>query len=315
MWLTILLLAAFLLGGLGVLSACWLCRGNGHSAERYRRVLASACIARPARQDAATPQDAGHARPVTGQRKVPGDTTPCAAVDTQPLTGAPAEPAVAQEENTPRPGRPSYLPAAAATIWNRSGDLLTEDCDQTAFRRQVQQRIAHWKRGGPGFTVMLVQVDGCDQLLKTHGPNAVELALRATRLFLSTGLREMDVFDRYRQDCFAVLLPDTGLDNAALVAQRVRHNATQCLLPTRRGPLEVTRSLGLAEVCPSDDQASLLGRAEAALKSAASNRICCHDGDSPRLLPAAAAESPAAESERSSAAEAGLLPEAFQTRT
>lgn len=109
------------------------------------------------------------------------------------------------------------------------------ECDQTAFRRQVQQRIAQWNRGGPAFSVMLVRVDHCVELIATHGPSTVELAVRATRLFLSARLREMDVFDRYDQDCFALLLPAASLDNAALLAQRVRSNATECLLPTKRG--------------------------------------------------------------------------------
>ncbi len=186
--------------------------------------------------------------------------------------------AAAKPARTPRPALPAGVPIAALTIWNRSGDLLMHECDQTAFRRQVQQRIAQWKRGGPAFSVMLVRVDHCVELIATHGPSTVELAVRATRLFLSARLREMDVFDRYDQDCFALLLPAASLDNAALLAQRVRSNATECLLPTKHGALEVTRSLGIAEVSAGDDEASLLGRAEAALRAAPCNGVCCHDG-------------------------------------
>ncbi len=182
------------------------------------------------------------------------------------------------QEQPSRPVSPAGLPLAAVTIWNRSGDLLMHECDQTAFRRQVQQRIAQWKRGGPGFSVMLVQVDRCAELFKSHGPSTVELAVRATRLFLNARLREMDVFDRYAADCFALLLPDTLLDNAAVLAQRVRSNASECLLPTKHGPLEVTRTIGIAEVSAGDDEASLLGRAEAALRAAPCNGVCCHDG-------------------------------------
>jgi diguanylate cyclase (GGDEF)-like protein len=183
------------------------------------------------------------------------------------------------------PASTAELPVAAVTIWNRSGDLLMHECDQTAFRRQVQQRIAEWNRGGPAFSVLLVQVDGCGPMIKTHGPSTVELAVRATRLFLSARLREMDVFDRYGEHSFALLLPGTSLDNAAVLAQRVWSNAAECLLPTKHGPLEVTRSLGIAEVSAGDDEASLLGRAEAALQAAGCNRVCCHDGRTTRPLP------------------------------
>ena len=79
----------------------------------------------------------------------------------------------------------------------------------------------------------------------------------------------------------------------ALLAQRVWSNAAECLLPSKHGPLELTRSLGIAEVAAGDDEASLLGRAEAALQAAGCNRICCHDGGTTRLIePGPAQESP-----------------------
>jgi diguanylate cyclase (GGDEF)-like protein len=310
----LVLSAAVLLGILGFLGGGWLWRRGLRPAEPARRALARAREPAPPAQKSATPdtanlgvsaaeEDATHDEPTsTPAAGVPAATT---LSDLAPAT-----------QEMPPPSPPAGPAPGAAGIWNRSGDVLTGECDQTAFRLQIRQRIAQWNRGGPGFSVMLVQVDRYRQLMKTHGSNAVECALRATRLYLAARLRAGDVFDRYRHDCFAVLLPDTCLADAVLLAERVRNNASGCLWPTKHGALEVTRCLGVAAVSHGDDEASLLRRAEAALKAAACNRTCCHDGHRPQLVDAAAAPN---RSETSAAAVAaatdGIPSLSGQTRT
>ena len=169
-------------------------------------------------------------------------------------------------------------------ICNRSSELLTNECDRTVFVFQVRQRIAEWKRGGPAFSVMLVKVDDYDQITKTHGRAAAEYSIRATRLFLSATLRDMDLIGHYSSACFALLLPRTRRADAVIVAERVRKGATQCVLPTKSGSLEVTVSVGIAELAEGDDVVRLLQRAEAAMSAAEKNRICYHNGQWPEVV-------------------------------
>ena len=63
------------------------------------------------------------------------------------------------------------------------GELLTNECDRTAFVSQVRQRIADWKRGGPGFSVMLLKVEVNDQVTDALGRIAAECLMLATRRF------------------------------------------------------------------------------------------------------------------------------------
>ncbi len=277
------LLPAVLLVAFGLAGVCWLFRRSLCRVARNDRALARARESAPKPRPSEIRDRVPPGASAGGTGAIPDEPAPTPAADAQPAATTTPSPEPANQETPLRPSPQAVPPPNTATIWNRSGDVLTHECDQTAFRRQVRQRIAEFRRGGPAFSVMLVQLDGYHPLMKTHGLNAVELALRATRLFLSVKLREMDVFDRYRHDCFAVLLPATCLGNAVALAERVRNNATGCLLPTKHGALEVTRSLGLAEVSGGDDDACLLGRAEAALKAAAGNHTCYHDGRSLRF--------------------------------
>ncbi len=285
----LLLLAAVLLGTLGSLGAGWVCRRSLRPAAPARCPLACAREPAPPERETPMPDTADLAAAAVAEDAIHDESTAMPAAGVPPTTTALSGVGPAEQPLPPRPSLPAGPATAPPSIWNRSGDLLVEQCDQTAFRRQVQQRIGQWNPRGPGFSVMLVQVDHYRHLMTTHGSNAVECALRATRLYLASRLRAGDVFHRYRHDCFAVLLPDTCLADAVLLAERVRNNATGCLWPTKHGALEVTRSLGIAEVSRDDDEAALLRRAEAALKSAVCNRTCCHDGRRPQLVDAAAA--------------------------
>ena len=212
-----------------------------------------------------------------------GQTPPQQPAD-QPPEPQPA-PVAEAPRSKPAPAAPPEVgEPAAETTGNGSDELAAHECDRTVFCWQVRQRIAEWKRGGPGFSVILVRVDDFDPLTKTHGRSAAEFALRTTRLFLAGTLREMDVVGHYSSGCFSVLLPHTRLREAVSVAERVRHGATQCVLPTRHGAMEITISVGIAELSEGDDVVRLLQRAEAALTSAEKNRTCFHNGQGPESV-------------------------------
>jgi len=78
-----------------------------------------------------------------------------------------------------------------------------------------------------------------------------------------------------------LLLPDVRLRDALLLAQRLRTAATQCVLPTKNGPLEVTVSQGIAELLEGDDAVRLLQRAEAAMSAARRDGSYYHNGQWP----------------------------------
>jgi diguanylate cyclase len=158
---------------------------------------------------------------------------------------------------------------------------LSGFASRTSFCQQVRNRTAEWKRGGPTFSVALIEVseycgDNRDRL------RAGETSALVAARFLAATVREMDVAARYAPGCFALLLPTAGLVDAARVAERLREGISQCSCPAEAGWTRFLANVGVVQVMEQDDSLSVLRRAEAALDAArrqGGHRACCHDGE------------------------------------
>ncbi len=84
-----------------------------------------------------------------------------------------------------------------------------------------------------------------------------------------TILREVDVFGRYGGEEFAILLPETGIENARAVADRLRVAVEHKPVATTGGRVPVTISVGLASIEQGiETLPDLLDRADAELMAA-----------------------------------------------
>ena len=163
-------------------------------------------------------------------------------------------------------------------------DLLaypSQECDRTVFFAQVRLCVARWLQTGTGFSVMLVQVDTDDQAVCPPAGPEVESESWTPNHVLAGVLREGDIVGRYRRACYALLLPDTKLAQALIVAHRVRQVVNEFAQASGSDETVWTVGLGLAEVSEGDDAVGLLQRAEAALAAAGRNRVFYHDGRQP----------------------------------
>ena len=210
----------------------------------------------------------------------------------QPETAAPPATKIAEPTNqSTRPAANKARPAGTVTL-ARLVKHDANECDRTVFLWQVRQRIAEWKRGGLGFSVLLVRNDSRETLAHTLGPEAVAAGAQIIRKVLQASLREMDIIGHYGTGCFAMLLPRTELQDALVVAERIRKAAQECQTQIKNGVVAVTVSTGVAEAIEGDDVVRICQRAEAAMQAAGSNRTCYHDGQWPqhvdKFAPAAA---------------------------
>ena len=87
----------------------------------------------------------------------------------------------------------------------------------------------------------MIDVDHLRELNSTHGHVAGDRALVAVADALRRATREYDVAARFGGDEFCVLLPETDLDGALVVAERVRSTVEES---TRGGDAPVTVSIG-----------------------------------------------------------------------
>ena len=144
-------------------------------------------------------------------------------------------------------------------------DPLTDTLNRGAFDQALVQAHAEFRRGR-GYALVMIDMDRFKHLNDTLGHAAGDAALRWMVNELQPCLREVDRFGRLGGEEFGVLLPDTDLAGAALVAERMRAlvNATPLRWLEQDWPLSA--SLGIAEAERGDASGSVvLARADAAL--------------------------------------------------
>jgi diguanylate cyclase (GGDEF)-like protein len=140
---------------------------------------------------------------------------------------------------------------------------------------QEEQRRA--RRFGHPLAAVMLDLDRFKLVNDRHGHGAGDDVLREVARRILATVRETDLPARYGGEEFAVLLPVTDLETAREAAERIRLAVAEAPLATRRGPLEVTLSAGVAMLDDhTRDLGALFDAADAALyaaKAAGRNRV------------------------------------------
>ena len=144
-------------------------------------------------------------------------------------------------------------------------DGLTGTLNRRAFDRALQQAHA-WLARGRGYALVMLDMDRFKHLNDTLGHAAGDAALRQMVEQLQPCVREVDHLGRLGGEEFCVLLPDTDLAGAALVAERMRMLVDAAPLRWLGQDWPLSASFGIAEAERGDAHASaVLARADAAL--------------------------------------------------
>jgi diguanylate cyclase (GGDEF)-like protein/PAS domain S-box-containing protein len=135
----------------------------------------------------------------------------------------------------------------ASLVWK---DALTGLANRRRFDEAMREEWERCERAGLPLTVIMIDVDFFkafnDQFGHQHGDRRL---VDVARAITSALYRPRDVAVRYGGEEFAVVLPATGVDEAGLVAERIRDNVMR-LDPGEHGLLPVTVSLGVAGAVP-----------------------------------------------------------------
>ncbi|HEX2195336.1 MAG TPA: diguanylate cyclase [Actinomycetota bacterium] len=135
---------------------------------------------------------------------------------------------------------------------------------RTDFESRLREEVARATRSSSSLGVLLVDVDDFAKVNELHGYASGDGLLAEIASVLGSLLRVSDSMYRFGDDEFAIILPDTDLPTAAVVAERCR----DAVAGLRWMGGRVTASIGIAELQHGHAAEDFVSRAQTALHRA-----------------------------------------------
>lgn len=160
-----------------------------------------------------------------------------------------------------------------ATIDSLTG-VLNRRCLFDLAKREFERS----QRYGSVFTLLMLDVDHFKRINDTYGHMVGDEVLKSLTQAIQRSLRQVDQFGRYGGEEFVIVLPESPLNIARQVGDRLRTISSQLSIPTKTDPISLTVSIGIAAYNPQDKAVEdIFERADRALyqaKAKGRDRCC-----------------------------------------
>lgn len=126
-------------------------------------------------------------------------------------------------------------------------DFLTQLFNRGHWEENLIQEFKRLQRYQHKSTLLMCDIDHFKRVNDTFGHAAGDVVIQAIADAVRNNLRATDIAGRYGGEEYAVLLVDTPLAQATVLAERLRKSVEALVIPYNGQQLKVTLSLGLAE--------------------------------------------------------------------
>lgn len=156
-------------------------------------------------------------------------------------------------------------------------DFLTDIPNRRGFDRRIAEAIELAKRHGTHTCLVVIDVDHFKKVNDEHGHLAGDRILRAVSTVLNEQKRGTDFLARYGGEEFVMLLPETKIERAKILAERAREKMEHSRFRLENRSIGITVSIGVGQVDPiRDTPESFFERVDTALykaKQGGRNRV------------------------------------------
>ncbi|SDK91961.1 polar amino acid transport system substrate-binding protein [Maridesulfovibrio ferrireducens] len=142
-------------------------------------------------------------------------------------------------------------------------DRLTQVFNRYMLDSEMERELARSVRYDTPFSVILLDIDYFKRVNDIYGHHAGDTVLVAISSLLSISVRETDVLGRWGGEEFLIICPETKLDGAVQLAEKLRGKIEELHFPVMKE--NVTASLGVAAYVKGETGEALIKRADAAL--------------------------------------------------
>ncbi|KXG78729.1 putative diguanylate cyclase YdaM [Fervidicola ferrireducens] len=138
-------------------------------------------------------------------------------------------------------------------------DALTGAYNRRYLLSKLEEEIERAKRYGEEFSIILFDIDNFKKINDCYGHIMGDEALRRVAKVVRERIRKLDVFGRWGGEEFVIVLPGTPVEKAAILAEDLRSNIADIVLPCNE---RITASFGVTEYEKGDTIDSLIKRAD-----------------------------------------------------
>lgn len=147
-----------------------------------------------------------------------------------------------------------------------SKDELTNLYNRRAFFEQGKQLFKQARRYPQRISVMMIDIDHFKNINDNHGHAVGDSVLKAIGGMLQNTVREADILARIGGEEFAVILPQTDVEEASKLAERIRQRIEAEVIQHDTLQIKITASVGIAAcMAEGDDLDRMLTKADDAL--------------------------------------------------
>lgn len=126
-------------------------------------------------------------------------------------------------------------------------DALTGFYNRRQLEERIKQEASSAKRQHRSLCAIMTDIDYFKKVNDTYGHAAGDLVLKTVSREIKNQLRDYDVAGRYGGEEFVILLPFTKLEEAKMVAERLRKSIETKKFDIGNKKINITISLGVAE--------------------------------------------------------------------
>ncbi|MEA5444598.1 diguanylate cyclase [Gammaproteobacteria bacterium AB-CW1] len=150
-------------------------------------------------------------------------------------------------------------------------DRLTGMFNRVRIDEVLEQEFVRAKRYQRHFSVIFIDLDRFKNVNDNHGHLAGDEILKTLATYIQDNIRITDTAARWGGEEFLVVLPETGMEEAYQVAEKLRQAFEREPFELDDQQIHITLSLGVAACQPGDSIEAILARADKALYEAKRN--------------------------------------------
>lgn len=161
-------------------------------------------------------------------------------------------------------------------------DGLTGLFNRRYWQERFEESFKLAMRRDKVSTALMLDIDHFKKVNDTYGHQAGDKVIQMLAQLIKKCVRETDLAGRYGGEEFAIILTDSAVSDAVIVAERIRRLAERLIVEHEGQNISFTVSLGLAEFHTSSESPMMwLEQADQALydaKKGGRNQHCIYDG-------------------------------------